>query len=345
MSDRKSNLMGCLWMIASMGAFAIEDTLIKLASSSLPIGQILIFFGLGGALVFAGMALARKERLFSRDVVSRPMRIRAVFEVTGRLFYILAITLMPLSAATVILQATPLVVVAGAERFFGEKAGWRRWAAILVGLAGVIMIIQPGSEGFSILSILAIIGMIGFAGRDLASRAAPSSLSVSILGFYGFLSVAVAGVLVSAWQSVPFIRPDATTVFVLTCAVGAGVAAYWCLMKAMRTGEISAVTPFRYSRMLFGVVLGVVIFGEQLSQSMLIGSALIVASGLSIAWRGNNTVGAGANKRKTPVPALSASRRAISLMQLPPTPPQTSDALGDRIDGGCELPPCHVHRQ
>ncbi|QFT33953.1 EamA-like transporter family protein [Labrenzia sp. THAF82] len=315
-----------------MGAFAIEDTLIKLVSSALPVGQILIFFGLGGALVFAGMALARKERLFSKDVVSRPMRIRAVFEITGRLFYILSISLMPLSVATVILQATPLVVVAGAARFFGEKAGWCRWAAILVGLAGVIMIVQPGSEGFSMLSMLAIIGMIGFAGRDLASRAAPSSLSASILGLYGFLSVATSGVLVAAWQSLPFIRLDAGTVFVLTCAVGAGVTAYWCLMKAMCTGELSAVTPFRYSRMLFGVLLGVVIFGEQLSQSMLFGSALIVASGLFIVWRGNNTSGAGASKRKTPAPSLSAPRRAISRVHLPLTPPQSFGTLRDRIE-------------
>lgn len=285
-TDRKSNLIGCIWMVASMGAFAVEDTLIKAASQTLPVGQVLIFFGLGGALAFACLAMANRQPLFCREVVSRPMRIRVVFEVAGRLFYVVSISLIPLSAATVILQATPLVVVAGAARFFGEKVGWRRWAAILVGLTGVVVIVQPGSEGFSILSLLAVVGMIGFAGRDLASRAAPASLGTAILGFYGFLCVAVAGVLFSAWQWEPFLRPDTRIAVILSGAMFAGVAAYWCLMKAMRTGEVAAVTPFRYSRMLFGVFLGIVVFGEQPGLSMLFGSSLIILSGLFVAWRG-----------------------------------------------------------
>ncbi|TYC52053.1 DMT family transporter [Rhodobacterales bacterium] len=273
-------------MVASMGAFAVEDTLVKAASQTLPVGQILIFFGLGGAFAFACLALASRQPLFCREAISRPMRIRAVFEVVGRLFYVASISMIPLSAATVILQATPLVVVAGAARFFGEKVGWRRWAAILVGLTGVVVIVQPGSEGFSVLSLLAVIGMIGFAGRDLASRAAPASLGTAILGFYGYLCVVLAGVLFSAWQWEPFLRPDARVSAILLGAMLSGVAAYWCLMKAMRTGEVAAVTPFRYSRMLFGVFLGVVVFGEQPGISMLFGSALIILSGLFVAWRG-----------------------------------------------------------
>ena len=285
-TDKRANLLGSLWMIASMATFAIEDAFVKAASSTLPVGQILIIFGFGGAFVFAGILLWNKAPLFIKDVVSGPMRIRVLFEIVGRLFYVLAISLIPLSAATVILQATPLVVVAGAALIFGEKVGWRRWVAVYVGLAGVIIIIQPGTDEFSVLSILAIIGMIGFAGRDLASRAAPATLSTSLLGLYGFLSVVVAGGLFSIWEAAPFVQPTPQVSFYMIGAVLAGVAAYFCLMRAMRTGEVSAVTPFRYTRLLFGVTFGLVFFDEKLSSLILIGSGLIVLSGLFILWRG-----------------------------------------------------------
>ena len=184
------------------------------------------------------------------------------------------------------LQATPIVGVSDAALLFREKVGKRRWAVIFVGLVGVVVIIRPGTESFSMLSVLAILGMLGFAGRDLASRAAPSSLSTSILGLYGFVSIVAAGALFSAWEAVPFVFPDFKTSLYLLGAVLSGVAAYSCLMKAMRTGEVSAVTPFRYTRLLFGIAFGVLLFDEQLGISMIIGCGLIVVSGLFILWRG-----------------------------------------------------------
>ena len=287
--DRRANLLGSMWMIASMAAFAIEDAFVKIASETLPVGQVLIIFGFGGAFVFACLALLNKQPLFTTDVVSRPMCIRMVFEITGRLFYILAISLIPLSSATVILQATPLVVVVGAALVFSEKVGARKWAAILIGLIGVVVIVRPGTDSFSMLSILAVIGTIGFAGRDLASRAAPASLGTSILGLYGFLSIAVAGAMFSIWQAAPFVHPRTDTCLFLLGAVLAGVAAYSSLMKAMRNGEVSTVTPFRYTRLIFGIALGALFFGEPLSFSLAAGSVLIVTSGLIILWRGKQT--------------------------------------------------------
>ncbi|MFT5111081.1 MAG: drug/metabolite transporter (DMT)-like permease [Parasphingorhabdus sp.] len=287
-TDRRENLIGGLWMVTAMAVFAVEDVLIKAVSMVLPVGQILIIFGLGGALVFAWVAVLKKERLFNSDVISPPMLLRVCFEVFGRLFYVLAISLSSLSAATVILQATPIVVVAGAALVFREKVSLRRWAAIFIGLVGVVVIIQPGTESFSMLSILAVLGMLGFAGRDLASRAAPSSLSTSILGLYGFLSIVVAGILLSIWQGIKFVYPDSNITLYLLGAMLSGVAAYACLMKAMRTGEVSAVTPFRYTRLLFGIAFGVLLFGEQLNPTMLTGSGLIVVSGMFILLRDKN---------------------------------------------------------
>ncbi|MCY0154046.1 DMT family transporter [Hoeflea alexandrii] len=291
-TDLKANLVGSGWMIASMAVFAVEDAFIKAASVTLPVGQVLVIFGLGGALVFASLALYNREPLYSADVISRPMWIRVVFEIIGRLFYVLALSLIPLSAATVILQAAPLVVVAGAALVFGEKVGWRRWSAIFVGLAGVVIIIQPGTDSFSALSLLAVAGMIGFAGRDLASRAAPGQAehsdprAVRIPPHHGCRHGFYA-----AWQGVPFVMPDGVTSFYVLGAVLSGVIAYSCLMKAMRTGEVSAVTPFRYSRLLFGIALGIILFDEQLSLAMMVGSGLIVASGLFILLRGRQVRG------------------------------------------------------
>ncbi|MGB3243434.1 MAG: DMT family transporter [Sulfitobacter sp.] len=282
----RGNLTGSLWMIAAMAAFAVEDTFIKLAATALPVGQILMLFGGGGALIFALIARRNDEPLYTAAVLSRPMRLRVIFEVTGRLFYVLAIALTPLSSATVILQATPLVVVAGAALVFGERVGPRRWLAVLIGLLGVLVIIRPGSDSFSPLSLLAVIGMLGFAGRDLASRAAPASLGTAILGLYGFLSIVLAGGLIALWQGAPFVVIDPHSALWLAGTVISGVTAYTCLMKAMRTGEVSAVTPFRYTRLLFGIGLGVTLFSERLDAMMLLGCALIVLSGLFILWRG-----------------------------------------------------------
>ncbi|MEM1065806.1 MAG: DMT family transporter [Pseudomonadota bacterium] len=283
---RGANLMGAAWMVAAMALFAVEDVFLKVAAAALPVGQILILFGLGGAAVFAVVARIRGARLFVAEAAAPAMRVRAVFEIFGRLFYVLALALTPLSATTVILQATPIVVVAGAALFFGETVGWRRWSAIGIGLLGVIVILQPGTAGFSALSILAVLGMLGFAARDLASRAAPAALGTAVLGFYGFLAVAAAGALFSLWDRAPFVWPPAPVAGTMACVVIAGTAAYGCLMRAMRTGDVSAVTPFRYTRLLFGIGFGVALFGEEVTGAMMLGSALIVASGMFILWLG-----------------------------------------------------------
>ncbi len=282
----RSNVIGSLWMVASMAAFAIEDSLFKAAAVTVPVGQMLMLFGAGGSIIFACLALWNKEPLYHADVLSPPMRIRMCFEITGRLFYVLAVAITPLSSATAILQATPIVVVAGAAVFFGERVGWMRWAAIVVGLIGVMIVLRPGTDAFSPLSILAVIGMLGLAGRDLASRAAPKTLSTVLLGLYGFLTVIAAGGVFALWQGRAFVWPEGQAAAFILGAICIGVFAYTALMKAMRTGEVSVVTPFRYTRLVFGVGLGVLVFGERLDGATIVGCALIVATGLFIMWRG-----------------------------------------------------------
>ncbi|MBX2830787.1 MAG: DMT family transporter [Rhodospirillales bacterium] len=281
-----ANLKGSLWMMAAMIAFAVEDALIKAVSEVHPVGQVLVLFGFGGAVLFAIVARTQNKTLWNPDVLSKAMCIRVVFEVVGRLFYVLALALTPLSSTTAILQATPLIVVLGAAVIFGEKVGWRRWTAILIGLIGVLIILRPTADSFSALSLLAVIGTIGFAGRDLASRAAPVSLSTSILGFYGFVAIILAGVLFSVWDGKAFTPLDGRSLGYFLGAILMGAFAYAALMKAMRSGDVSAVTPFRYSRLLFGIALGMTLFGEEPDMLMMIGCGIVVTSGLFILWRG-----------------------------------------------------------
>ncbi|MFN4203218.1 MAG: DMT family transporter [Tabrizicola sp.] len=272
------NQRGALYMTASMAGFAVEDVFVKAAAQSLPLGQVLLTIGLAGMMVFAAMAARQAEPVLPAAFLSRPMLIRSGFEITGRLFYGLAITLTALSTTSAILQATPLVVVAGAALVFGERVGLFRWLAVLVGFAGVLVILRPGAD-FSALSLLAVVGLLGFAGRDLATRAAPKGLSNRQLGALGFAMLAIAGAIllvVGGGARLPgpadLARLAAGTVF--------GMAGYHALTYAMRTGEVSAVTPFRYTRLLFAMVLAMALFGERPDLATWIGAALVVGSGV-----------------------------------------------------------------
>jgi drug/metabolite transporter (DMT)-like permease len=282
------NIRGGLYMIAAMAGFAIEDMFLKSAARQLPVGQIMMIFGLGGTFGFAILAKRQGARLLNPAILSAPILLRALFEVTGRLFYTLAIALTPLSSASAILQATPLVVVAGAALVFGEKVGWRRWAAISAGFIGVLIILRPGLEGFTPLSILALLGMLGFAGRDLATRAAPKTLSNLTLGVYGFAILVPTGAALLAWTG-GAAMPDARTGVDLAAATAFGIAAYYALTVAMRVGEVSLVTPFRYTRLLFALFLGMLVFAERPDTATLLGSAIIVASGIYTLLRGRKT--------------------------------------------------------
>lgn len=267
-------------MVAAMAGFALEDMSLKAAAvRGLPVGQVMILFGLGGALGFALLARRRGEELLHPDMVAPRMLLRMVAEASGRLFYTLAIALTPLVSATAILQATPLVVVAGAALLFGERVGWQRWAAVLAGLGGVMLILRPGVAGFEPASVLALLGMLGFAGRDLATRAAPKRLSNAQLGLCGFAVIPPTGLLLLAIMGeVPVWNVPAFGL--VGAGVAIGVAAYALLTAAMRSGEVSVVTPFRYTRLLFGSALGILVFGERPDLAMLAGSAIVLAAGL-----------------------------------------------------------------
>ena len=266
-------------MILAMLGFAIEDSLIRLISLTIPFGQLLFFFGFGGALIFTLFCKAQKQRLFIKEVLSRPMIIRMLFELIGRLFYSLSLILMPISLVTLVLQATPILVVAGAAVIFREPVGVFRWIAIVFGLFGVILILKPTGDGFSPYVLFAVLGMLGFVGRDLGSRAASPRLSDYHLGLYGFIAVILAGILFSVWSGSAYVSLSVWTLTYILLLILVGCFSYIALMKAMRKGEVSFVTPFRYTRILFGVGAGVLLFGETITTLLILGSIIIVGSG------------------------------------------------------------------
>lgn len=266
-------------MAFAMGTFALEDMFVKAASSTLPVGEILILFGFGGTISFIVLTLKKNERILHPKILSRPILVRVVCEIIGRLCFTLAIALTPLSSASAILQATPLVVVMGAALFFKEYVGWRRWLAILVGFVGVLMILRPGMEGFDAASLFAVLGTLGFAGRDLATRAASSELSNIQLGVYGFFILIPTGLIMVPFTG-GFVWPDTESSLMILGAIAFGVIAYYSLTVAMRTGEISVVTPFRYTRLVFALMIGVVVFSEQPDSLTISGSLIIVCSGI-----------------------------------------------------------------
>ncbi|MCB1345932.1 MAG: DMT family transporter [Rhodobacter sp.] len=267
-------------MVLAMAAFACEDTLVKSATQLVPAATVMTGFGLLGMALFAAMAWLRRERVLPAGGLSRGLSIRSAMELCGRLFYSLALAFADLGATSAILQATPLVVVGGAVWVFGERVGWRRWTAIGIGFLGVLLVLRPSGQGVDMAALFAVLGMLGFAGRDLATRAAPLTVTNAQLGVLGMGVLALAGLVVQgASGAVPVLPGPGAALRILGAALF-GVGAYSALTVAMRSGEVSVVTPFRYTRLVFALILAVLVFGERPDPSMLLGSALIVGSGL-----------------------------------------------------------------
>ena len=282
--DAVWNLRGALFMVLAMACFTVEDSFLKAAAQTLPVGEVLISFGIIGVLAFSVMAILAGERPFSVAMLSKVMLTRSAFEIVGRLFFMLAIALTPLSTASAILQATPLVVIAGAALVFHERVGAARWIAVAVGFVGVLLILRPGAEGFGMLSIFAVIATLGFAGRDLATRAAPMSMSHRQLGVLGFLMLIVSGLIALPFGPAPVWPGQAAAASVIAGSLS-GVVAYTALTSAMRTGEVGAVTPFRYTRLVFAMIAGIAVFGERPDIWTLAGAGLIILAGVAALTR------------------------------------------------------------
>ena len=275
----QANMRGILLLTLSMAGFAAEDALIKLASGALPAGQILLMIGLVGTPVFAIWGRMQGHRMFSAQVLDGTLWLRNVFEVIGTLGFVTALTLIPLSTASAILQASPIVVTAGAAIFLGETVGWRRWTAIAVGFCGVLVILRPSGAGFDANALWAVLGVLGLASRDLVTRRMKASLPTMVVATWAFATVAALGAAMLAASGGATLPPGPSLMYVLA-AVTIGVGAYWCIIEATRAGDVAAIQPFRYTRLIFAMIIGAVVFAERPDAWTLIGAAMIIGSGL-----------------------------------------------------------------
>lgn len=279
------NLRGAALMTLAMLGFAIEDMFVKLLAQRFPTWQIIAFLAIGGGFAFGVMVRMRGEALWTRAYVAPAVLLRNLGELIGTTGFVTALALIELSTASALLQATPLVVTMGAALFLGEPVGWKRWSAILTGFAGVMLVIRPGTTGFDLSALFALQGVLGLAIRDLATRRVRVQTSSVQLSFLAFLTLLPASGLLALFEGAAPAMPVATDAVNIAAMLVLAVASYYAIVAAMRVGEVSYVTPFRYSRIVFALLIGVIAFGERPDAMMLAGCVLIVGSGLFTLWR------------------------------------------------------------
>ncbi len=272
------NLRGILLMTLAMLGFAITDAFLKAVTVHMPVGQVICLLGIGGFIIFSVWAKAAGQSVFTRDWL-RPMVIaRNASEAVATASFITALSILPLSTVSAILQANPLFVTMGAALFLGEAVGPRRWAAIAVGFCGMLLILRPTTDGLDAGALLAVLAMILLAVRDLTTRAMPKHLSNLVLAAYAFATLIVTGGVMMLFHT-PVV-PNLPEAGLMGLAVVSGAVAYYCITAAMRVGEVSAVTPFRYTRLVFAMLIGILIFGERPDTITYVGAAIIIAAGL-----------------------------------------------------------------
>ncbi|UTH49443.1 DMT family transporter [Loktanella salsilacus] len=279
------NLRGSILMVLAMLGFALEDMFMKQMANALPTGQILAMLGFGGGLIFAIVCWVQGQTLLARDVLHPMVLLRNFGEVFGTVGYVSAVILTPISSASAIFQATPLFVTLGAALFLQESVGWRRWVAIAVGFCGVLLIIRPGLDSFQPASLFAVQGVIFLGIRDLATRRIPRSISSMRLSTYAFAVIVPTGLVLMAVMGDSFAVPSGTDSWRIAGSIAAGVLGYYALVTATRLGDMSHIAPFRYSRLVFALIVGTTVFGERPDIATLIGAAIIVGSGTYAAIR------------------------------------------------------------
>ena len=269
-------------MVLGMAGFAVEDFLIKRVAGDLPLWLILLVAALGGAAIFAVLCRRDGLPLFTAALRHPLVIVRNLGEGIAAVSFITALTLIPLSLNSAILQVTPLLVTAGAAIWLGEQVGWRRWTAVGLGFAGVILILRPGLDGFRPAALLTVLASVGLAARDLASRRIPAHVRTLQLSFWAYLTLLPGAALVAVIApGDPSGPPGAWVQLVLS--VFAGALGYAALTTATRIGDVSAVIPFRYTRLVFALILGIAFLGERPDIATLAGAVIVVISGL-YAW-------------------------------------------------------------
>lgn len=279
-TDAADNTRAALLMVGSMAFFAVEDLFLKRSAEALPPGQVLALTGAAGACVFWALAAGKRQPVLSLEALRGAALWRTLSEAAAAVLYILALALAPLTMTSALLQASPLVVVAGAALFLGERVGWRRWASILVGFLGVLVILEPWGAAFDPTGLLTVGCVVVLAARDLLTRVMPARIGTFQVATWAYLGLVPAGAALMAGMGQAFVWPSPGQWAGLGGALISGLFGYYAVVAAMRLGEVSVVAPFRYTRLVFAMIIAMVFLGERPSATTLLGAAIVVGSGL-----------------------------------------------------------------
>ena len=268
-------------MVAAMGCLTVADLLIKIASQTLPLGQVMIFFGVGSIVVFWGVMGIKGETIWLLPLTNPAVVLRNIGDLIAINGMCLALMYVPISIVGAVIQTVPLMVTAAAALFLNERVGKRRFLAIFFGFLGTLFIVQPGAATFDIATTLVFVAAVGMALRDISTKLVRKSFSTLLLSFYScvlfILSGSVLLVITGGTR-----MPDIDMMFIVVAMIAFGSFGFFFMTEAVRWSDMSVVIPFRYTRLLFSVGVGIVILGEQVNAIMLFGCALTILSGLYI---------------------------------------------------------------
>jgi len=279
--------------------FTINDAFVKSLDSDVPTTQIMAVRG--GLMTLLIITIAWKQGLLPNinKLFTPIIAFRSGLEVGATTLFLTALAILPFSTIAAILQALPLAVATGGALFLKEPVGWRRWIAILIGFAGVLVIVRPGLEGFQTASLFVVASVLFAAGRDLVTRKLPADLPSLLVSLATASVICVVGSLISTltdqWQ--PMTSKQVLTLCASSCFLFFG---YHFIVLAMRTGEIGYVVPYRYTSLIWATLFGYFIFSEVPDKYTVIGASIVIATGLFTLYR-----------------ELVAGRRAITSTSIP----------------------------
>ncbi|MGD9915454.1 MAG: DMT family transporter [Rhizobiaceae bacterium] len=283
LSDR---FRGPLFMVLSTGSYVVNDTMMKLATESLPPYQTLMLRGV--AALLWGMPLLfllghgrRLPMLFDGRVLARNLS-----ETAAVLCFVMALANMPIADATALGQVTPLVVLVGAALVFGESIAPVRWLLIAVGFAGALLVAQPTGEGISIYAVLGLANAVLCGVRDLFGRRVRANVPAMVVAMSAVV-VVLACAAIAHLVSEDWVAPPAHALLLLAGSGFFLIFGHFFIFIAYRVGPTGVVAPFYYGFTIWAVISGLVVFGQLPNTLAIAGIVLVVGSGLAIVLLGD----------------------------------------------------------
>ena len=289
-SRLSENTWGILYMCASMLAFTLNDTLMKAATQALPtpglpLSEAIFLRGMVatvGLLLLAGFTGSLRHLMPGRADLG-PVALRTLAEVASTGTFLLALMHMPLANLSAILQSLPLAVTLAAVVFLKEPIGWRRLAAIAVGFVGMLIVIRPGGEAFDRWSLLGLASVACVVLRDLSTRRFSRAMPSVVPAIWASGSVAIiGGIGMALFGAVP---PPPVTLLETFAAALFLIVGYMMAIKTMRIGDLGLIAPFRYTSLIWAILLGWMLFGTLPDFWTIFGAAIVVGSGLYMLLR------------------------------------------------------------